>query len=77
MFGMKLEQYMYNMVACFGSAGDFSTTISMINTLPSHDSPTVWPMLLFACRKWGNMKIAKWAFEHVQQDNCHATWLKS
>eukprot|EP00250_Pteridium_aquilinum_P020818 c24962_g4_i1 orf=1-642(+) len=41
--------------------------------MPSSDFSAVWYVLLGACRKWGDIRVARWAFEQaVQVDKCVA-----
>ena len=61
------------MVVAFGHAGDFDNAISVIKALPSSDCPEVWLALLGACKKWGNVKLGKLAFDQaVQQDHSYS-----
>ena len=60
----KIEHYTC-MVVVFGYAGRFDKAISVIRTMPSPDDPSVWVALLSACRKRGNVKLGKLAFEQA------------
>ena len=58
----KLEHHTC-MVAIFGSAGCFDQAMSVIKTMPFSDHPSVWLALLGSCRKWGNVKLGRLAFD--------------
>ena len=53
------------MVVVFGHAGLFEKAVSVIKTISSGEYPSVWLALLGACRKWGNVKLGKLAFDEV------------
>ena len=53
------------MVVIFGSEGRFDKAMSMIETMPSLNDPSVWLALLSACKKWGNVKLGRLAFNNV------------
>ena len=53
------------MVVIFGSEGRFDKAMSMIETMPSLNDPSVWLALLSACKKWGNVKLGRLAFDNV------------
>ena len=55
------------MVAVFGCAGCFGKAMSVIKMMPSSNNPSVWLALLEACRKWGNVKLGRLAFDHAIQ----------
>ena len=55
------------MVVGFGFSGHFHNAISVIKAMPHSNNPTVWIALLGACRKWGNVKLGKMAFDQVLQ----------
>ena len=56
-----------SMVLVFGCAGQFDRAMSVIRVMPSSDHPEVWLALLGACRKWGNVKLAKLGFDQIIQ----------
>ncbi|MCO5571576.1 hypothetical protein L7F22_025320 [Adiantum nelumboides] len=61
------------MVDLFGRARLFNKAMKVIRMMPSSDHPPVWFALLGACRKWGNVKLGRFAFERaVQLDQCDA-----
>ena len=53
------------MVVVFGHAGLFEKAVSVIKTISSGEYPSGWLALLGACRKWGNVKLGKLAFDEV------------
>ena len=57
------------MVVIFGCSGQFDKAMSVINSMPSCEEPSVWLALLGACSKWANVNIGEIAFnEAVQLD---------
>ncbi|KAI5056866.1 hypothetical protein GOP47_0028684 [Adiantum capillus-veneris] len=68
------EEHFTCLVDLFGHARLFDKAMRVINMMPSSDHPLVWVALLGACRKWGNVKLGRFAFEHVVRlDRCNAT----
>ena len=65
------------MVVVFGYAGLFEKAISVIHTMPCSDYSSVWLALLAACRKWGNVKVGRFAFDHIIQldDGCPTAYV--
>ena len=65
------------MVMIFGCSGQFDKAISVIKTMESFNSHPVWVALLAACKKWGNVKLGRLAFDQtVQLDNtCAAVYV--
>ena len=58
------------MIVVFGCAGHFDNAISVIKAMPYFNDPTIWLTLLGACKKWGNVKVGRLAFdEAVRIDN--------
>ena len=53
------------MVAAFGYAGHFDKALSVIRAMPCSHYPVVWLALLRACREWGNVKLARLAFDQI------------
>ena len=53
------------MVVVFGCLGHFDKAMSLIKVMPSCCYRPVWVALLAACRKWGNVKLGKLAFDEV------------
>mgnify|MGYP000538877386 FL=1 len=53
------------MIDLFGRAGHFDEALTLINRMPISDYIEVWTTLLGACRKWGNVKLGRMAFEHA------------
>jgi pentatricopeptide repeat protein len=53
------------MIVVYGSEGQFDKAMSVIETMPSFSDPSVWLALLSACKKWGNVKLGRFAFENV------------
>jgi pentatricopeptide repeat protein len=60
----KLEHHTC-MVMVFGGAGCFDEAISAIGMMPSTDHLAIWLALLGACRKWGNPKLGRIAFDQA------------
>ena len=65
------------MVMVFGCAGHFDDAMSVINTMPSSDHLEAWIVLLGACRKWGNWKLGRLAFDQIMQldSSCAAAYV--
>ena len=55
------------MVVAFASVGQIDKAMSVIKMMPSSTYPVVWRALLGACRKWGNAKLGRLAFDQVVQ----------
>ncbi|KAI5066524.1 hypothetical protein GOP47_0019148 [Adiantum capillus-veneris] len=55
------------MVDLFGRARLFDKAMKVITMMPSSEYPPVWSALLGACRKWGNVKLGRFAFERAVQ----------
>ena len=55
------------MVVVFGYSGEFEKAMSVIKTMPSSNDPSAWLALLVACRKWGNVKLGRLAFDQTIQ----------
>ncbi|KAH7439688.1 hypothetical protein KP509_04G072400 [Ceratopteris richardii] len=53
------------MVYLLGHAGHFDKAMKIIEGMPSSDYLHLWFALLAACKKWGNVKLARLAFDHV------------
>jgi pentatricopeptide repeat protein len=61
----KLEHHTC-MVVIFGSAGRFDKVMSVMKTMSSsNETSSVWLALLGACRKWGNVKLGRLAFDQA------------
>ncbi|KAH7440808.1 hypothetical protein KP509_03G011500 [Ceratopteris richardii] len=58
-----LEHYAC-MIDLFGRAGHLDRAVEVIEKLPSPNSG-VWSTLLGACRKWEDIIVGRWAFEHA------------
>ena len=60
------------MVSVFGCVGYFDQAMSVIKVMPCSDHPAVWVALLCACKRWGNVRLGKVAFDQVVQldDGC-------
>ncbi|KAH7426009.1 hypothetical protein KP509_11G081200 [Ceratopteris richardii] len=52
-----------SIVGIHGRTGHLDEAISLIKMMPSSMRPQVWLAFLGACQKWGNMELAKFAFE--------------
>ena len=65
------------MVAAFGYAGHFDKALSVIRAMPCSHYPVVWLALLRACREWGNVKLAIFAFDQTVQldSSCAAAYV--
>ncbi|KAH7436565.1 hypothetical protein KP509_05G026100 [Ceratopteris richardii] len=55
------------MVDLFGRAGHLDKAVAVIQRMPSTDYPSVWSALLGSCRKWGDVDLGRWAFDHAIQ----------
>jgi pentatricopeptide repeat protein len=63
-FGVFLSLQHYTcMVAIYSSFGCFDKALSVMKMMPSCDYSAVWIALFYSCRKWGNLKLANWAFK--------------
>ena len=58
-----------SMVIIYCFEGHFDKAMSVMKMMPSCDYSAVWFVLVDSCRKWGNMKLGSWAFEHSLQVN--------
>ena len=68
----NLEHYLC-MIDVFVRSGLFHKALLIIEKLPILDARAVWTVLLGACQKWGNLKLAGLAFENALQqsdENC-------
>lgn len=61
-----LEHYTC-IVDLLGRAGHIEMAIGVIRRMPLHPSTVVWHTVLGACRKWGNPKLGRHAFERAIQ----------
>ncbi|KAH7434156.1 hypothetical protein KP509_06G003100 [Ceratopteris richardii] len=59
----ELEHYSC-MIDAFGRVGHLDRAVKMTKEMTSAGKE-VWPILLGACRKWGDVEVGEWAFEHV------------
>jgi hypothetical protein len=55
------------MVIAFGCEGQFNNVISVMEVMPFFEYPAVWVSLLGACKKWGNVKLGRLAFDQAVQ----------
>jgi hypothetical protein len=53
------------MVSVWGSVGWFEMAMLCIKTMPCSEYIPVWLALLSACRKWGNVELGRFAYDHV------------
>lgn len=53
------------MVDVFGRAGDLENAMEMIRKMPSSGHLPAWFALLGACKKWGDVKLGREAFENA------------
>ena len=53
------------MVDLFARAGHISMAIELIKKMPFHPSIRFWLSVLGACRKWRNVELGRYAFEHA------------
>eukprot|EP00250_Pteridium_aquilinum_P018807 c24213_g11_i1 orf=207-1673(-) len=49
----------------YGRAGHIDMAITLIERLPFHPGVVLWHTVLGACHKWGNVELARHAFEYV------------
>jgi pentatricopeptide repeat protein len=62
------------MVDLYGRAGNFEKVMVIIIKMPFSETPALWDILLGACRKWGNGKLGRLAFEQaVELDDLHVS----
>jgi pentatricopeptide repeat protein len=59
------QEHCTSMVFGLGLAGRFGEAMSAIETMPSSDYPPLWLALLSACRRWGNVELARLAFDRL------------
>ena len=55
------------MVDLFGRVGHFDKVMDLIKEMPSPDYLPIWGALLGACRKWGNVRLGRLAFDRAIQ----------
>ena len=53
------------MIDLLGRAGHIEEVVSMIEKMPFHPGIVAWHSVLGACKKWGNVDLAKHAFEYA------------
>jgi pentatricopeptide repeat protein len=62
-------EHLISMVMAFASSGHFEDAMSVIDLMPSsssaHFRSIIRVALLDACRRWGNMILARSVFDHV------------
>jgi len=62
------------MVDLLERVGHLGKAVALIQEIPSSDYFEVWSALLGACRKWGEVDVGRWAFEHaIQVDKSDAS----
>ncbi|KAH7373079.1 hypothetical protein KP509_17G036100 [Ceratopteris richardii] len=54
-------------VDLLGRAGYFSEAILMLQRMPSSEFLSIWSTLMGSSRKWGNIAVGRWAFDHAIQ----------
>ena len=71
-----LEHYIC-MVHLFSQAGHFDKALSVIRAMPCSHYPVLWLALLRACREWGNVKLAIFAFDQTVEldSSCAAAYV--
>ena len=50
-----------------GRAGQLDKAVAVINKMPFHPTLMVWHAVFGACKKWGNLELARDVFEFVMQ----------
>jgi pentatricopeptide repeat protein len=61
------------MIGLYGRAGQFDKCMALIDEMPFPGDFSMWSTLLGACQKWGNVKLARFAFEQaIQLDDKNA-----
>eukprot|EP00250_Pteridium_aquilinum_P014476 c22016_g2_i1 orf=39-506(+) len=55
------------MIDLFGRAGHLDKAVAVIIEMSISANLTLWTTLLSACRKWGNPKLGRLAFDHAIQ----------
>ncbi|KAI5079168.1 hypothetical protein GOP47_0006839 [Adiantum capillus-veneris] len=67
-FGIMPDLEHYTCIAdLLGRAGHFDKAMSVIQRMPSSNFVAVWYAVMGACRKWGNVNVGRWAFDHAVQ----------
>jgi pentatricopeptide repeat protein len=61
------QEHCTSMVFSLGLAGRFGEAMSVIEAMPSSDYPPLWLALLSVCRRWGNIELARLAFDRLVQ----------
>ncbi|MCO5586113.1 hypothetical protein L7F22_040053 [Adiantum nelumboides] len=61
------KQHYACMVDLFGRARAFDKAMRVIEMMPASDYLPVWSALLGACKKWGNLRLGRLAFERAIQ----------
>ncbi|KAH7289902.1 hypothetical protein KP509_30G023200 [Ceratopteris richardii] len=65
-FGLVPTSQQYgSVVDVLSQGGQFDKAMTVIRDMPYADCLSVWFALLGACQKWGNVKLAKQAFDHA------------
>ena len=68
------SEHHISMIVVYGNAGHFDNAMSVIKVMPSSEYGEIWLILLGACRKWGNVKLGKLAFDEITHlDNSLST----
>jgi pentatricopeptide repeat protein len=75
-FNPRLEHYTC-MVDLFGRVGWFDRVEALLSKVSHCDHLPLLLSVLGSCRKWRNVKLAKWAFEHslMLDENCAAAYV--
>ena len=62
------------MINLFGCSGHFDKLVELIKQMPLTDHLPAWFALLSACQKWGNVELARLAFEHAVRLDEKSAW---
>lgn len=64
----EIKHYV-SVVDLLGRVGDFSKLEGLLLRMAVEPNMALWLSLLDACRTYGNVEVAKWAFDHAMQLN--------
>jgi pentatricopeptide repeat protein len=69
-------EHQIRMVAASAGSGRFEKALALIEAMPSLHQFAAWMALLTACKKWGNMGLARLAYDNAIQSDAHASLQK-
>jgi pentatricopeptide repeat protein len=62
-----MSKHQASMVSLLGRVGHLDNAMSAAVSMPESNDPSVWVVLLDACRKWGHVKLGRLAFAKMTQ----------